>query len=354
MSAPDTEAFAYYEPLTPAMQAAFDAFLAQAIAQGLTERQTVLKTVVNVYMRRPIPNVPPPLGPSNTGVDLSHWNDNDTPIDPHQWEAIKAAGHLFAWVKMTQGLTFVDPHGTVNKMNGLNVGGIWIGTMHFFEWDKDGTAQVEHHSRVVGEVPGTFYELLDFELVPGASPLTNAQKLICEENLRKSLARYPQLFLGRRPIIYTSRHYWLSMLIPSRVTDIVRDYQFLIADLDGPFDLLLPGQRHAHFRQKSHTYTIQGIQGPIDLDEYMGQPPAPKLHSPFPLSHYSNQGVLNLFFNTFGSFDQLARAIPNWVSTMATPTSLRTQPFQGPPIEHMALFYQEMDQLIPRYVPNQG
>lgn len=331
----------YYDPASEDQMA-----LARHVEQVYLERGYVVRQVPTVALIGTKPPIftPPPLGPSNTGLDLSHWNDDDTELSVAQFNLIKQAGHMFVWIKRTQGKTFVDKHGKNNMLNALTAGGLWVGPMHFFEWDVDGAEQIRHHSRECGEnTVGTFYPLLDFELVPGAAPLTNAQKLSCEANLRKALAEYPVLFMGRKPVIYTSRHYWLNMLIPHRVIDIIKNYMFLIADLEGPLDLLPPGMRKPHFRQKSHTYTIPGIVGPIDLDEYLGEPPAIVPHS---MAHLTNQQVINLFASTFGGLNQLARVNPNWANDMAVPVEKRALKYAGPAIEDSALFYQEMDQLI--------
>ena len=337
--------YGYWEPISPHDQAMLAAFLAAANAEGLTERTDEIVTTPWHVVRLakpapPIPTVPLPLGPSNTGLDLSHWNDNDTPLSVAQFELIKAAGHKFVWIKRTQGTGFIDPHGQANFTAAMAAGNLWIGTMHFFEWNQDGTEQAAHHSLTVGEAVGNFPELLDVELEAG---VVVTDKLLAETNLRKALAEFERRFL-RKPVIYTNRNYWEKMFIPARVLDILQTYKFLIADWDGPLDQAPLGLPWVHFRQKSATYTIPGIAGHIDLDEYLGDPPPPgSLHT---MADKTNQQVINLFAATVG-LPVMDVAIPGWATSMVGAGGVfRPLPYIGPAVEAMPITQAQKNALL--------
>lgn len=341
MTQPPSRSMGFWEPIIPYDLALLEAFLAANRAEGLTARTDATRagTWHSVTVSKPLPTVPPTLGPSNTGLDLSHWNNNDTALTVAQFNLIKAAGHVFVWIKRTQGLTFVDKHGLANFTAASQAGGLWIGSMHFFEWDKDGTEQIDHLSRTVGESVGNLWELLDVELEDGD---VVTDKLLAEANLRKALARSEERFM-RKPVIYTNANYWGRMFVASRVQDILQNYMFLIADWDGPLDQAPPGLPWVHFRQKSATYTIAGITGPIDLDEYRGLPP---VGPPPPPEHTmrdkTHQSVLNAFGRAFGSvyWEVIVRA------GLAGIASNRLAFYSGPSVEALPLTADEKGRLI--------
>ena len=261
--------FTHPEPIEPALAAARDAWLAAVHAEGWTQRgEDVVRSMRTIWMHKPLPNLPAPLGPSESGVDFSHWNNGQQVID---FAKVRAAGHRFGWGKRSQGRNFTDPNGAAN-FNAARGKLDHIGNYHFFEWRQDGTEQANFFSLTCGEALGNLPELIDVELERWDIP-ANVVKSVAEANLRACLARC-EIQFSRRPMIYTSAHYWRSMFDTNRVADIARDYKFLVADWTGPLDLPA-GVAWAHFHQKSATHQIPGLAGDWDLDEYRGDPPPP-------------------------------------------------------------------------------
>ena len=331
--------YGYWEPISPYDQAMLAAFLAAANAEGLTERTDEIVTTPWHVVRlakptTPIPTVPLPLGPSETGIDWSHWNHNGQVID---FAKVRTAGHRFGWGKRTQGTDFVDPLGQQNKLAAATKLD-FIGDYHFFEWWKDGTEQADHFSRTVGEFLGNLPEMGDFELRNGEDPAT-VNKAVATANLRKFLARCEQRFL-RKPINYTNKRSWEAMF--ENVADIERDYDFLVADWTPPINLP-GGVRWARFHQKSNVHRIPGLNGDFDLIEYKGNPPPVPIHT---MRDKTNQQVLNLFWGVFASWSQLTRAIPSWGTTMAASLAMRNTLYAGPAIEDFDLTPAEKNALI--------
>jgi GH25 family lysozyme M1 (1,4-beta-N-acetylmuramidase) len=335
----DPRSFGFWEPIDAEDLAMLQALIASSTAKGRTERVDVVRegTWHVVTLSKPIAVPVPvlPLGPSETGIDVSRWNNSQTVID---FAKVKAAGHRFVFIKRTQGTGWVDPLGLGN-FNAARPHMDFISNYHFFEWRVDGAAQAEHFSRTCGEAVGNLAELVDVELQPNEDPAA-VNKALAETNLRAFLVRCEQLF-GRRPLIYTSRHYWMSMFDTGRVADIGAGYKYLIADWTPPLDLP-PGIAWAHFHQKRSDYTIPGLAGPFDLDEYRGDPPPPSaLH---PLTHLTNQQVINLFSRAFGAvyIDKIVAALDE-----TTVFQSRLTLFTGPPIEQLpALTDAEKAQLV--------
>ncbi len=67
---------------------------------------------------------------------------------------------------------------------------------------------------------------------------------------------------------------------------------------------------------------------------------------PNELAGKSNQFVLNLFWAAFGSWDELARVVPEWGTTMAGSLAARTAPYTGPAIAAMPLSEAEKAALV--------
>ena len=77
------------------------------------------------------------------GIDVSHHQGE---ID---WTKVKNDGIVFAFMKATQGLRFVDPRFKLNWA-ATEKAGIIRGAYHFLEADQDGAAR---SSRTRGSVP---------------------------------------------------------------------------------------------------------------------------------------------------------------------------------------------------------
>ena len=313
-------------PIEPPDQAGFDAWLAGQMAAGRTERTDKLWNLVT--MRKPIPSLPLPLGPSETGIDWSHWNNGGQVID---FSKVRAAGHRYGWGKRTQGVSGVDPLGAANF--NAAVGKLdWIGNYHFFEWAQDGTEQADHFSLTVGEASGNLADMLDCELKDGEDP-ASIDRARATLNLRKWLAQYAVRYPTKpKPILYTNKRSWEAMF--TGVDDIARTHRFMIADLNDPLDLP-NGVLWADFRQKSWTHRIEGQQGDFDLDEYRGDPPP--VTAKHTMSTLTGQQVINLYYHTAGdSYDWLNRAgilpVPlttAWRVALYTGLAIEDQPLTG-------------------------
>ena len=75
-----------------------------------------------------------------TGIDISKYNGN---ID---WDALKAQGVDFVFIKATEGEKYVDPKFNEN-LNGALKAGIPVGAYHFFRFDRYGAKQAVHFIR---------------------------------------------------------------------------------------------------------------------------------------------------------------------------------------------------------------
>jgi lysozyme len=169
------------------------------------------------------------------------------------WQQVKAAGIQFAYVKATQGASFVDPQLAAN-VEGAAAAGIPIGLYHVFVANA-GNAQAENWCTVSGQYPSQLPAWLDIE--PGA---------VTEENEWQVLALLTVAF---RPTdcIYCS---------PSTAEGLFNDpayqkYPLAIAQYtDAPEPNTVQWSTWM-FWQYSSQGSIAGITGPVDLDWFNGE-----------------------------------------------------------------------------------
>ena len=89
------------------------------------------------------------------GIDVSHYQGQ---ID---WKQMKAQGIGFAYIKATEGSSYVDECYEQNMTDAENAG-IAAGAYHFFSFDSPGVTQAEHFIQTVGE-DGTLIPVVDVE-----------------------------------------------------------------------------------------------------------------------------------------------------------------------------------------------
>lgn len=137
------------------------------------------------------------VGPTVKGVDVSKWQQ------PQDWQAFKANGVEFAFIKATEGTTIVDHMYTRHKV-GARAAGLLIGAYHFFHPKYDPKAQAQLFASTVGACDLGF--VMDWETTNGvpsaADQAAGHQFLQTVEGLTK-----------RVPIIYTSPYFAQSLAL---------------------------------------------------------------------------------------------------------------------------------------------
>jgi len=79
------------------------------------------------------------------GVDVSSYQGN---VD---WDAIKAQGISFVFIKATEGSSYTDSQFRTNHDGAISAG-LRVGAYHFFSYDSPGASQADHF---IAEVPVT-------------------------------------------------------------------------------------------------------------------------------------------------------------------------------------------------------
>lgn len=124
------------------------------------------------------------------GVDISHHQGR---ID---WDAMKAKGVSFAYMKATEGTTFTDSQFARNWAEAGRVG-IERGAYHYFHNDMDAVAQANHFANTIeqGELP----PVGDFEDNSSVANLPDKIKAFLDQLESRT---------GETPAIYTRASWW--------------------------------------------------------------------------------------------------------------------------------------------------
>jgi lysozyme len=185
------------------------------------------------------------------GIDVSHYQG------AINWAKVKAAGIQFAYIKATQGASFVDPRAVTNCW-GARAAGIPFGLYHVF-LANTGQAQIANWASAYAALKPDLPSWLDIE--PGA--LTEETALQALEFLRTAMK--PQ------DCVYCS---------PSTADQVLTDpgfelYGLVVAHYDVPEPRIGGAWKQAYVRgwdfwQHSAVGRIDGISEPVDLDWFWG------------------------------------------------------------------------------------
>ncbi len=125
------------------------------------------------------------------GIDVSRWEPNIN------WTSVRNSGIRFAFMKATEGLTYIDPTFEPNWVNAKRVGLI-RGAYHYLHGGEDANAQADLFLKVVKLEPGDFPPVLDVENI-GNENVSNQEMIAKAEIWLKKV----EAATGRVPIIYS-------------------------------------------------------------------------------------------------------------------------------------------------------
>lgn len=196
------------------------------------------------------------------GIDVSHWQNT---ID---WTQVAASGVRFAFVKASDGRSYVDPMYEVNRA-GAAAAGVTIGAYHFARPDRganDAIIEADHFVDVAAPAPGDLLPVLDLEVTGGLST---------EEITAWTLAWLGEVTLrtGVKPIVYTSPNGWVNRTAD---TTAIADAGYTVLwvahwNVETPRVPANDWQGYGWtFWQYSNCGAVAGIQGCVDLDWFNG------------------------------------------------------------------------------------
>ncbi|HEV8577853.1 MAG TPA: glycoside hydrolase family 25 protein [Thermoanaerobaculia bacterium] len=198
---------------------------------------------------------PTAANPAQTrGLDVSHFQGT---VD---WNQVVQAGYAFAFIKATDGITYVDPMFATN-WSGAKAAGLLRGAYHFFEADDDPQQQAENFLKTVTLESGDLPPVLDVESSSTSSQVSTATVI---DRVAAWLQAVQQA-TGRTPILYTDNSYWDSL-----GTKQFSGYPLWIADYGVASPTLPTGWTSWAFWQFSQSGEIPGIATAVDLNLFQG------------------------------------------------------------------------------------
>lgn len=219
-------------------------------------------------IRKGIDWSPAAEGPQNVvslatpwGIDVSHHNGD---ID---WSMVKQAGAEFAFMKATEGATFVDKRFKENWKE-ARAAGIKVGAYHFFRPRTNLQSQIDNFARTLGTVsPGDLPPVIDAEVPSDWSRLTGKQSvdLIIGfiDGIRAKLGD------NVHPIIYLSPSFCDDVL---KNDPRLKNYPLWLAHYTSASRPRVPKPwEFWTFWQFTENGRVAGISGNVDINRFNGQ-----------------------------------------------------------------------------------
>ncbi len=193
------------------------------------------------------------------GTDVSRFQ---TAVD---WQAARANGINFVFVKATEGGDLADPMFT-EHWHGARAAGVRAGAYHFWYHCRPGGEQARWFIRHVPRVPRALPPVLDLEWTPFSPTCTRRTP-------QEELLREAQAFLdivarhyGQRPLVYASPD-----IFHDRELWRLRGADFWLRSVADHPARVYPGRPWV-FWQYSGTGVIPGIPNDGDLNVFAGGP----------------------------------------------------------------------------------
>jgi len=185
-------------------------------------------------------------------VDVSHFEG------PINWPQARASGTLFAFMKATEGTTFVDDTFAANWSSAA-AAGVRRGAYHFYDFCATGSAQADHFMATVPRDAGALPMVIDLEASEDCA------KMPAKAAFLKDLAAFVgkvRSAYGRAPILYINLDIYNQYL-----AGVAPDYRLWIAD-PSHSSPQMPAGLDWTFWQYSWHGRVPGIAVETDLDVF--------------------------------------------------------------------------------------
>ena len=201
---------------------------------------------------RPLAEAPCPQGPTTPGIDISYYQEGI------QWNRVRRAGVLFAFIRVSDGATFLDPRFAGNWAGASRVG-IMRGAYQYFRPDENPIAQADILIAAVQRDRGELPPVIDVEAEGGKSPAQIARAV-------KTWLDRVRSKLDVEPIIYTGPEFWR---IKVGGADLASQPLWLAHYTTGCPTIPAPWTAWT-FWQHTDSGPVPGIDGSVDLDVFAG------------------------------------------------------------------------------------
>ncbi len=193
--------------------------------------------------------------PTNTvkGIDVSYYQRN---ID---WAAARDDGVVYAFIRVSDGSTFVDPRFQENWA-GARAAGVKRGAYQFFRSNRDAVVQADLLLDQMGALQdGDLPPVLDVESTDGQTSATVRRKI-------KQWTDRVEARLGIKPIVYTGPYFWRDQV---KGTDHAAN-PLWVAHYQTECPLVPEPWSSWTFHQYSDAGRVAGIAGNVDMNVFAG------------------------------------------------------------------------------------
>ena len=195
-----------------------------------------------------------PDGATTLGIDVSYWQGN---ID---WASVAGDGVEFAFIRVSDGLTYYDTEFQTNWKEAARTGVI-RGPYQYFRPGQDAVAQAELLISEVGSLEaGDLPPVIDVETSDGQST----------SRVVEAIGEWMDTVesgLGVAPMIYTSASLWSTYTGDS---DDFADYPLWVANWEASCPSVPDEWGQWEVWQYSSEGSVSGIGGNVDLNVYNG------------------------------------------------------------------------------------
>jgi lysozyme len=182
------------------------------------------------------------------------------------WNAVKASGVKFVWIKATEGGDHADEKFTANWA-GAKMAGIPRGAYHFVYWCRPPGEEVAWFEQNVPVEDDALPPVLDVEATPTSQTChKHLERESAIADMRVMLEEMERHY-GRRPVIYTSVDFFEAILSDGAFTD----YPIWVRSTKHHPSVRY-GSRKWHFWQYQADGSVPGIVGHVDRNVYYGSP----------------------------------------------------------------------------------
>ena len=187
------------------------------------------------------------------GIDVSYYQERIN------WSSVKAAGVDYAFIRVSDGSTFVDPRFQENWRN-ARIAGVKRGAYQFFRSNKDPIVQANLLLSTMGPLEdGDLPPVIDVESTDGQSKATIVRKV-------QQWVDHVERALGVKPIIYTGPYFWQDQISS-------RDFgghPLWIAHYGTDCPLIPAPWSSYTFHQFTDSGRVNGIAGNVDTNTFAG------------------------------------------------------------------------------------
>ena len=190
------------------------------------------------------------------GLDVARYQGR---ID---WNAARAAGTHFVYIKGTAGKDYIDPNFYAN-WEGARAAGVAHGVYHFMTWCSLASEQAAWFIRKVPKDPSALPPVLDLEWNNHSSCKNKHSREDILEKIRVMLAAM-EAHTGKVPVIYTDINFHRDILAGERF-----DNAFWLRSVAAP-----PHHKYRDrdwlFWQWTQTGTMRGVGPEVDRNAFYG------------------------------------------------------------------------------------